>query len=366
MGRISLFVLAGCLLLLVSCGGKDTTPGPNETGFSREAFLRYTVDSWIQPGFLQLEQECDSLVAQTEVFRLNPGAENLGKLRSRWRTAFLSWQRLNSFQFGPAGEDGTRKSLFEEIAIFPVRTAAIDQILETGSFNMTDFNRDTRGFLCLDYLLYAGSETAILQKLNTPNATAYLVAVSIHIRDQVKRVRTSWEGSYRSTFLEQRGTEVGSSTSLVYNAFVKSYESLKNFKMGLPLGKRPGQTGPDTSLLEARYSGLALEAMKAHFQGVNDFWKGTSFDGKSSGQGFRSYLNAVESGPALVTSTETQVNAVQTSLLQVNGQANALFAAADPKLEALNTELQKLTRYYKSDMSSILGIAITFASNDGD
>jgi predicted lipoprotein len=106
--------------------------------------------------------------------------------------------------------------------------------------------------------------------------------------------------------------------------------------------------------------------MKAHFQGVTDYWKGTSFDGKSSGQGFRSYLNAVESGPALVTSTETQVNAVQTSLLQVNGQANALFAAADPKLEALNTELQKLTRYYKSDMSSILGIAITFASNDGD
>lgn len=357
--------LIGLIIFLSSCG-KDSTPGPETSGFSREAFLKFTQDSWIVPGFRLLESRCDSMVSQAELFRQNPDAENLRKLQSSWKSAFLTWQRLNAFQFGPAGEDGIRKSLFEEVAIFPVRTAAIDQILETGTYNMADFNRDTRGFLCLDYLLFSGTEAAILQKLNTANASGYLVAVSAHIRDQVKSVLSTWTDSYGGTFLEQKGTEVGSSTSLVYNAFVKSYESLKNYKVGLPLGKRPGQTGPDTSLLEARHSGLALEAIRAHFDGIQDFWKGESFDGKSAGQGFRDYLNSVEGGSALVVSTETQTNAVQTALSQVSDSGNALFAKSDPKLENLNTELQKLTRFYKSDMSSILGIAITFASNDGD
>jgi hypothetical protein len=31
-----------------------------------------------------------------------------------------------------------------------------------------------------------------------------------------------------------------------------------------------------------------------------------------------------------------------------------------------HTELQKHTRFFKSDMSSLLGLAITFSSGDGD
>ena len=39
----------------------------------------------------------------------------------------------------------------------------------------------------------------------------------------------------------------------------------------------------------------------------------------------------------------------------------------DPaKAEAIFTELQKMTRFIKGDMSSILGIAITYSSGDGD
>ena len=363
--RHTRLLFLGFLLLLASCG-KDSTPAPAEAGFSREAFLKFTVDYWITPGFTKLESDCDSLVLAAEGFRQSPGEASLAKLRQNWKTAFLTWQRLNAFQFGPAGEDGIRKSLFEEIGLFPVRRTGIDQILQTGQFNMADFNRDTRGFLCLDYLLFAGTDADILPRLSQIHASNYLVAVATHIRDQVKRVRNTWASSYGKTFLEQKGTEVGSSTSLVYNSFVKSYEGLKNFKVALPLGKRPGQTSTDTTLLEACYSGLAMEAIQAHFQGISDYWNGGGFHAKIQGPGFSTYLRSVEGGPALVVSTQNQISVVQTTMTQVNGRTNSLFAAADPSLENLNTELQKLTRYFKSDMSSILGIAITFSSNDGD
>ena len=35
-------------------------------------------------------------------------------------------------------------------------------------------------------------------------------------------------------------------------------------------------------------------------------------------------------------------------------------------VEEFRLELQKHTRFFKSDMSSVLGIAITFSSGDGD
>jgi uncharacterized protein len=43
-----------------------------------------------------------------------------------------------------------------------------------------------------------------------------------------------------------------------------------------------------------------------------------------------------------------------------------LVAQNHPTVDALHTELQKHTRFFKSDMSSLLGIAITFSSGDGD
>jgi len=38
----------------------------------------------------------------------------------------------------------------------------------------------------------------------------------------------------------------------------------------------------------------------------------------------------------------------------------------DLNIEALYHELQIHTRYFKSDMSSLLGITITYSSGDGD
>mgnify|MGYP007059449494 CR=1 FL=1 len=36
------------------------------------------------------------------------------------------------------------------------------------------------------------------------------------------------------------------------------------------------------------------------------------------------------------------------------------------RLENLHTEMQKLTRFFKSELSSLLGISITYSSGDGD
>ena len=84
--------------------------------------------------------------------------------------------------------------------------------------------------------------------------------------------------------------------------------------------------------------------------------------------GLKAYLQTAEGGPALVTATEAQLRDVNAALaaLPATPALAEQIGTAPGALETLHTELQQQTRYFKSDMSSLLGIAITYSSGDGD
>ncbi|MFN3315759.1 MAG: hypothetical protein ACK40K_03035, partial [Raineya sp.] len=76
----------------------------------------------------------------------------------------------------------------------------------------------------------------------------------------------------------------------------------------------------------------------------------------------------VEGGTALITSTENQWAVVKNAFDAVppTPRISEQIVNSPAAFDKLHTELQRHTRFFKSDMSSILGIAITFSSGDGD
>jgi hypothetical protein len=162
-------------------------------------------------------------------------------------------------------------------------------------------------------------------------------------------------------------TDAGSSTALLYNEFVRSYEMAKNAKLGLPLGLRAGQIRSEPRLVEALYSGHSREALEAYLSAIFDVYLGNSDSGKGPAFGWKQYLENVEGGKELVASTETQMDAVRQAMNQIPVRPSLSAQVSQPEaMVRLHTELQKLTRFYKSDMSSLMGIAITYSSGDGD
>jgi predicted lipoprotein len=327
-------------------------------------------DGFIIPAYNQLLKETQTLDSKAEAFNQSSNQENLTALQTAWISAYSTWQKANSFNFGPAGEEGTRKTLLEEIALFPVSESKINSILESNSFNINDFNRDARGFLAIEYLIFDAKDDneKILNTFKTDSRKTYLKALTNHIQERVKFVADAWNGNYKSQFLNANGTESGSSTSTFYNEFVKSFEALKNFKVGLPLGKRPGQTNVMPELVEARYSGKSLEFLKLHIQNLDQIWKGKPYNSDVDGVGFKEYLESVEGGRELIILSESQMMNVTKAVNEIPTTArfSELLTAEPFKIETLHTELQKQTRFFKSDMSSVLGIAITYSSGDGD
>jgi predicted lipoprotein len=371
LNRIALSILLlGCstLLLTTACDNQKDCCSPPP--FDRQEMLRNYADNLIKPAYADLRSEIDALSAVTSGFNIAPSTGALAALQNAWKNAYASWQYANAYNFGPAGEEGLQKGLIEEIGIFPANESKIENAIAAGTWNLSDFNRDARGFLAIEYLIFGKNQNAdaiVAAFAANPERRAYLAALAENLRNRVSEVVTKWNGTYRNQFVENAGTDVGSSTSQLYNEFVRSYESIKNFKLGLPLGKRPGQVQTEPQLVEAYYSGATLGMLKIHFTAIEEIWHGRAKDGRD-GIGFREYLENVEGGPALIASTETQLVAVKAALEAVptTPSFSEQIAGDNSKIEALYTEFSKMTRFFKSDMSSLLGIAITFSSGDGD
>ncbi|MGR3811718.1 imelysin family protein [Jiulongibacter sp. NS-SX5] len=331
------------ICFLVSCNTK-----PEEQGlkgqFDRDTFLQLYADEYIIAGFDQLLNDLNQLsIAQ--------GSEDVKQL---WKQAYLSFLSVSMYNFGPGGEQLKLKTFSQELGTFPVDVSTIDTKLTSGNFNFDDVQRDSRGLLAIQYLLFDENVA------EAPLHGKYLNDCIQDAINKVQAIREEWD-SYRPEFIANNGTDAGSSTSLLYNEFLKNFEALKNFKLGLPLGLRPGQTAALPQNIEALYSGNSLEFAERNFNALKEIWEG------KSGFGFRDYLETVEGGEALIAATEAQIKAVENAFVNCSPEDFTPDKISEnANLLSLHTELQKLTRYFKSDMSSIIGIAITYSSGDGD
>lgn len=350
------FLSSICIgLLSVAFYACSSSDGNNSNSFDRALMLQNYAEKMIIPAYANFQTQVNALQTANNTFQTTPNSANLANLQTAWLNAATAWQSANAFNFGPAGEQGLTKNLNEEIATFPVNTARIEFFISNNDVSFNNFERDTRGLMAVEYLLYESTQGV----LSSANKRNYLNALIQQIKTRTDAVVTAW-ATYKSVFIANTGTDIGSSTSALYNEFVKSYENLKNFKVSLPLGKRAGQTQTEPTKVEAYYSARSFVLMKAHFTALENLW--------NASYGFRSYLENATGGADLVKNTTAQITAVKNVLNAIdnNSSFSQIIQNNPASLESLYVEMQKLTRFFKSDMSSILGIAITYDSGDGD
>ena len=252
------------------------------------------------------------------------------------------------------------------IGVFPVDENQVEANIGDDSFDLSaSFERDIRGFYTLEYLLFGtGESDAELISHFNDDRKAYLLLINEEIVKITSEVLAEWQNTYRQQFVESTGTSAGSSISLLYNAFVKDYENLKNFKVELPAGLTAGQSGADPTLVEAYYSGISKSLIEAHFQNSLHIWEGTSREGQDL-VGFKEYLNEVVGGPELISKTQLSTQEISEAILSLpSGSLSEIIET--PEVEQLRNLLQSNTANFKSSMSSLLGISITFNSGDGD
>lgn len=361
-----------CILVLTliadSCDSGDDEDGGNPpVEFDRAAMLTNYADNLIIPAYEHLQSAVDNLKTAADGFAGDASLANLESLQSSLKSARLSWQQANFYQFGPA-ETNTLRTV---VNTYPTNTDKINSNIENGGYTLGSLdNIAAGGFPAIDYLIHGTGDTnqEILEAFTSePQAAGRMTYLNDNVdfvKSAVDNVASGWDpagGDYRSTFLDPSngGTAIGSSISLMVNAMILHYERfLRDGKIGIPAGVRSAGV-PRPTATEAYHGGYSAELAVANLQEFKALFTA------SSGEGLDDYLDFMES--------QDLANDISTGLDQAIADAQALTDPLSENIEndnesviAVFTSLQEILVLMKVDMTSILGITINYQDNDGD
>lgn len=359
--RAVLFVLS---ILVLSCKKEKTK---QTATYDRGAWLTYTADEIIIPQFQLFGESVNELATAIDSFNLNPNSKNLSDLKAALTQSRVDYQKIRSFGFGPAENNG----LFNALEIFPANTTLIESYISSGSYDLESAaSIGTRGFPAIEYLLYHDSDSIILSEFTTQNnRIQFLQNLKSNALDHVLPVITEWTTSYRNTFVNANGTDVGSSLSLLVNHFNISLELAKNAKLAIPMGKRSlGTIFPEK--VESPFEENSLEYLEEQTLSMSNLFNGISvFDG-SKGPSLANYVTTLGANFGN-TQTSNHINTYFQNVL--NGISKikpttlkSAVISQNADLEQVYSDYQSLVIYTKTEMPSILGVSITYQDNDGD
>jgi len=371
-----LLVLVFIMAVTLSCKKDDPEVADIQptAAFNIENLLTNWSTSIIIPSYEQYQTNVLELQKAASQFKASPSEINLTNVRSAWLSAYMAWQKVAMYEFGPAADITLRS----ETNIYPTDTAELKDLIKQGSININGANKlDVKGFPALDYLINSGSATKIVGRYTDSilgtNRLNYLEEVVNQIANNAESVNIKWSsngGNYVNQFNGANGTDAGSSLGQVINALTQHIERhLRDGKLGIPNGNRNFSGTSLPGHVEALYYGntsieLALENLNA----IEAFYNGSNNDGVE-GIGLDDYL--ISLGAEYNEGTLNDVIKAQFAACR-----NKLNAIPKPLKESLTSnkanvdeavkELQRLIILFKADIPSATGVLITYQDNDGD
>jgi predicted lipoprotein len=372
-----LTALCALALLLSACGGNSGEPSPGDNAKDRKPILTHWADNIIVPSYAAFKVKFDVMQGKADAFTNAPGTASLAELRAAWVDAYVEWQKVELFEFGPAD----RYTLRNFFNIYPTDVSGIEANINDPATSLDlPASYARQGFPALDYLIngVGADDGAIVAYYTTaPDAAkriAYIKRITARMNTLLTSVITEWNGAYRDTFIGKTGLDVGSSTGLVVNAYVLYYERyVRSGKIGIPSGATIASTGvPYPEKVEAFYKKDISQALakNAHLAAAG-FFNGNNVLTGAEGPSLASYLDALGAkdavtGTMLSALIRAQFSDISTKLDQLSPSLYQQVQTNNQAMVDTYTAMQKLVRMLKVDMTSAMSITITYTDNDGD
>lgn len=344
MTRILLAVLTSALLLsTVGC----------ERGFDREAMLQNIVDQVILPNQTAFAEKAAELEAAVRTFYSEPTEENRVVAQSAWREAVDAWSHVQMFSMGPINRDFHHPPIDRT----PTNVDGIEQtIAEQHSITpslVAQGGSNRKGLPALEYLLFEAN-------LNTQNHHDYLLATADVLAQNAAALEVAWQ-EYASGFvsaeLDNRNTN--SSISMLVNEMVRQLEFVMGYGLGQPLGLNittDGLSHPD--LVLSPYANFSKARVLGQLESVQSVFDAGLDD-------YLDYLNAQYEDRSLSTVIADQIE-LAISLVEQLDTLEMVVVEDRGSAETAYTAIRTAAIYARVDMTTQLGVLLTFSDADGD
>ncbi|MFN4248629.1 MAG: imelysin family protein [Flavipsychrobacter sp.] len=347
---------------------KDDNNTVAEPGLDRAPMLTNYADNYIIPAYAAMVKDLKGLKAKTDAFVANPDAATLSELKSSFEAAYITWQKTDVLEFGPAEDVSLRMYM----NTYPVTITKVNGNITNGGYDLEQFgNKDAQGFPAIDYLLNGNANTIELFTTDAQSAARkqYLQAVVNKMLQKTEGVSNTW-ASYRNTFVAATGTDVNGGLSKMVNAYVLYFERyLRSGKVGLPVGAMTGVAKPE--LTEAYYTPQLSNVLSQYAMAAAiAFYEGKNYDGTGSGASMKTYLASIgtkdDNGTAMADLITTKLKQAETRLKALNTPIKDAVISKRPEVLTIYDDMQQCVPLLKVDMVSAFGISITYTDNDGD
>lgn len=341
----------------------------NNANFDKTAMLTYYADQLIIPGYTNLQQKINILKSAADAFAEAPSGTTQAAALNAFKQAHLQFQYVEAFGFGPAASASYNSYInFAGGLISPdpllngfsIDTITIESRITSGAYDLAAYTNSSfysQGFPALSYLLFG--ENAITKfNINTANRAKYVKDVVMRMKTLTDKMVSDWS-IYRTAFIENTQSNVGSPIGNLVNSMAYEMDLLKGPRIGWPFGKQSnGQVFP--TKVEGYYTGNSVALAVANLKNLK-----LVYNAAGSGKGFSDYLNALDK-QTLNNSIAAQFDITISRLEDIpDPLSNSLTTQAT----AVNTaygEIQKLLTLLKTDLASATGVQISFMDNDGD
>ena len=346
--------------------------------YDKLSLLTNLADNYIIPSLDAYKSKIITLNIHVDSFIENPNISNLTLLRTNWEEALLNWQDIGFLDFGPSEYILLRK----QTNTFPIDTTELNNFITLADWNL-DYasSYDSKGLQALDYLLFkpGHSESELITYFqNNTNAKNYLKAVAVDLNQNIYYVTNQWV-TYREDFINDfevtqsnfSTNSQGSSISNIINALCLHYEFyVRRGKVGLPIGVFNGFSQLELpELVECYYSGKSTQNLVRSINSLRKYVTGSSYLNNDNGLGLDDYMdfvNAEQSMQQLSTVIDNQFLTILDEVNNINGPLSEEIINNKSQITQTYQELQQLVPYIKVDMTSALGVLITYQDNDGD
>lgn len=376
-----LFVIALIIPSLAVAQGPDEDEGQeNEPDTENVQHQWEMLDNLARRTLLPLQEQfltaAADLKAAAYALRETPSLTTLEALQATWRTTATAWVRADLIGLDQSA--AFRNQILKTPANIKFIEGFIAKEERIDAAFIASIGSTAKGLFALEYLLFdtESDNAAILAALTTGERAAQRMQYVVACAEALYSVGEDYTAQWRAEATRYAGvadnpTQLKHITimymRMTTNKFIDALQSVLADNLGQPLGRTTGGT-PRPDLVESRRAHFSTQLIIARLEGLHMIFGGLAVDKTS----FTSYADLLDEVKATYedSNLSTLINAhLEGSLAALRALDKPLEVAVVEQTEQVGViyeSVRTAARLIKADMTSKLGVSLTFSDNDGD
>jgi uncharacterized protein len=319
---------------------------------TRAAVLRGAVEQFAVPGTRAVVEASAVLRARLAELERGPDALKLSAAQAAWKRALLAWERMQAFRSGPIVES---RALLRAM-FWPPRIASIQALCrEPSRLDEAQVERlgvDVRGMFALEWLLFA-EPAGRLTRAEGSCERALASAFARNVEHYAKAAQSQLgDGAALADDLSRAEAE---GVRRFVNLMIMGVEELASEGLAAALEAR----APHPRELRGGYSGSSSELLFTQLMATEQLYLG-----ERGAAGLGSLVK--QAAPPIDAHLRALFAAAHRRVQALDAGLDVLAARDRPRLEQAQAALKELERALKDELTSALGVTLSFVSSDGD